>query len=104
MSPRWRSESRRPACDRYDPGHTHGVKTAVSLPDEVFERATAYAKRLGISRSELVARALRAFLDDARAAEVRASYDRAFGPDTGDDDTAALRREAARRRLLDVDW
>lgn len=80
------------------------MKTAISLPDDVFERATAQAKRLGISRSELIARALRAFLDDARATEVRDSYDRAFGPGGDPDDTADLRREAARRRLRDVEW
>ncbi len=38
------------------------MKTAVSLPDQVFEAAEALAKRLGISRSELYANALKAYL------------------------------------------
>jgi metal-responsive CopG/Arc/MetJ family transcriptional regulator len=38
------------------------MKTAISLPDSVFEEAELLAKRLGVSRSELYAKALRAFL------------------------------------------
>ena len=34
------------------------MKTAVSIPNDVFHRADELAKRLGISRSELYARAL----------------------------------------------
>lgn len=48
---------------------TRTVKTAVSLPRELFERADELAERLGVSRSELYARALGRFvsenLDDA---------------------------------------
>ncbi len=35
------------------------MKTAVSIPDELFEQADALAKRMGKSRSELYADALR---------------------------------------------
>ena len=38
------------------------MKTAISLPDKVFEAAEALASRLGISRSELYANALKAYL------------------------------------------
>jgi predicted DNA-binding protein len=40
------------------------VKTAISLPDETFERVAAAAKRLGVSRSEFFARAAERWLDD----------------------------------------
>ena len=80
------------------------MKTAISVPDKIFERATRYAKKLGISRSELFSRAVLQFLEEHQASEVRASYDRAFGVDAGDDDTAELRRSAARRVLSDVEW
>jgi hypothetical protein len=33
------------------------LKTAISIPDQVFRRAEAAAKRLGLSRSELFTRA-----------------------------------------------
>src|ERR1041384_6218880 len=43
---------------RYNPGYTRGMKTAISIPDSIFHDADALAKRLGISRSELYARAV----------------------------------------------
>ncbi len=38
------------------------MKTAISLPDSVFEEAEALAKQLGLSRSELYTKALQAYL------------------------------------------
>ncbi len=38
------------------------MKTAISLPDQVFEEAESLAKQLGVSRSELYTKALRAYL------------------------------------------
>ena len=38
------------------------MKTAISLPDSVFEQAEAIAQQLGISRSELYTKALQGYL------------------------------------------
>ncbi|NJL03008.1 MAG: hypothetical protein HC910_21470 [Spirulinaceae cyanobacterium SM2_1_0] len=38
------------------------MKTAISLPDPVFEQAEALAQQLGMSRSELYTKALQAYL------------------------------------------
>ncbi len=38
------------------------MKTAISLPDSVFEQAEALAQQLGVSRSELYTKALQAYL------------------------------------------
>jgi len=38
------------------------MKTAISLPDSLFRSGDALARRLGVSRSELFARALAEFL------------------------------------------
>lgn len=38
------------------------MKTAISLPDSVFDEAEALAQQLGLSRSELYTKALRAYL------------------------------------------
>lgn len=38
------------------------MKTAISLPDSVFEEAEALARQLGLSRSELYTEALKAYL------------------------------------------
>ncbi len=38
------------------------MKTAISLPDSVFEEAEALAQQLGLSRSELYTKALQEYL------------------------------------------
>jgi hypothetical protein len=42
------------------------MKTAVSIPDRVFQSAEKLAARLGVSRSELYARALSALVEQHR--------------------------------------
>jgi metal-responsive CopG/Arc/MetJ family transcriptional regulator len=39
------------------------VKTAISVPDDTFQRVEQAAKRLGVSRSEFYARAAQKWLD-----------------------------------------
>ncbi len=39
------------------------MKTAISVPDEVFEAAERAAKKLGVSRSEFYANAVREFVE-----------------------------------------
>jgi metal-responsive CopG/Arc/MetJ family transcriptional regulator len=46
------------------------MKTAVSLPDELFEAADSLAARLGVSRSELYARAVAEYLAKHRNQDV----------------------------------
>lgn len=44
-----------------------GMKTAVSLPDDLFRMAEASARRLGVSRSEFYAKAIADFLTKHQA-------------------------------------
>jgi metal-responsive CopG/Arc/MetJ family transcriptional regulator len=46
------------------------MKTAVSLPDELFQMAEASARRLRVSRSELYAKAIAEFLKSQQAATI----------------------------------
>jgi predicted transcriptional regulator len=78
------------------------MKTAISIPDEVFRQAEQAAKRLGMTRSELFTRAVRDFLGIRRERAITASYDEAFAD--GSDDLDQLRTEASRRSLLSVEW
>jgi metal-responsive CopG/Arc/MetJ family transcriptional regulator len=43
------------------------MKTAVSMPDDLFRRAEAAARRLQVSRSELYAKAIAEFLKSRQA-------------------------------------
>lgn len=47
---------------RYNPSYTNCMKTAISIPDKVFEAAEKAAKRLGVSRSELYVSAIQEYL------------------------------------------
>lgn len=47
----------------YNSGYTASVKTAVSLPDDIFRLADAAARRLRVSRSQLYATAISEFLN-----------------------------------------
>jgi metal-responsive CopG/Arc/MetJ family transcriptional regulator len=83
------------------------MKTAISIPDDVFAQAERVAKRLGLSRSELFTKAVQAYVATRLEGNITASYDAAFS--TGSDHDAdasaeSFRREAARRALLDVEW
>ena len=51
------------------------MKTAVSVPDELFARADRLAKGLGISRSELYSRALAEFLARRDPVQATAAWD-----------------------------
>lgn len=44
------------------PWYNCGMKTALSIPDDLFASADALAKRLGLSRSRLYASALQEFI------------------------------------------
>ena len=79
------------------------MKTAISLPDELFEEADRVAKKRGISRSELYAHALEEHLAKTRGDEIRESYDRVYGAEPDDPDERALREAGLRdlRKHLD---
>ena len=73
------------------------MKIAVSVPDELFERADELAGRLGVSRSQVYARALEEYLE---------SHDGEHDPVTAKLNELADRFEpvltpAAARRLVD---
>ena len=83
-------------------GYTLGMKIAVSVPNEVFERAEQLAKRLKVSRSELYSRALREYLARHVPDEVTAALNLLCEElDTGADEFV---REAGRRALESSDW
>jgi predicted transcriptional regulator len=55
------------------------MKTAVSIPDELFESADGLARRLGMTRSELYAKALREYLREHRGEGITEILDEVYG-------------------------
>lgn len=78
------------------------MKTAISIPDETFERASRRAHELGMSRSEFFARAAARYLDDLDAESVTAQIDAAIGAVEVADDSAAAAVRASHRTLADA--
>jgi len=54
------------------------MKTAISLPDPLFEAADQLAKRLGMSRSELYATAVEEYLKSHRSEGVTEALNRIY--------------------------
>ena len=58
------------------------MKTAISIPDAVFQAADHAAKKLGISRSELFTRAVKEMLDFQEGESVTAALDELYADET----------------------
>jgi predicted DNA-binding protein len=76
------------------------VKTAISVPDETFERATKQAAELGISRSEFFSRAARRYLDELASRSLTEQVNEALEAAGDEDDDSAAAAARAGRRLL----
>jgi metal-responsive CopG/Arc/MetJ family transcriptional regulator len=51
------------------------MKTAISIPDDVFQAAEDLSKRLGMSRSEFYAQAVAAFIKSHKSHRVKETLD-----------------------------
>jgi metal-responsive CopG/Arc/MetJ family transcriptional regulator len=79
------------------------MKTAVSIPDEVFEKVERLAKRGRRSRSEVFTAALREYLARHSPDEVTEAVNRVCAEVDQTEDVEFL-NAAARRLLKKVEW
>ena len=87
---------------RQDCGYTFGMKTAVSIPDEVFEGAERFARRTKKSRSRIFSEALKEYLARHTPEQVTEAMDKAL-EEIGEQKDAFV-AAAARRTLERVEW
>ncbi len=78
------------------------MKTAISLPEHIFEQATRHARELGMSRSEFFARAAQLYLDELGAHSLTQQIDEALQV-TGTDESTSDAVAVGRRRLTTQD-
>ena len=78
------------------------MKTAVSIPDALFDAADQLAARLGVSRSELYARALARTLAEEPDDAVTARLDALYSVQASGLDPAV--KGSQRRRALSNEW
>ena len=78
------------------------MKTAISLPDELFAAADVLADRLGVSRSELYATAVAEFLAKHTASEITERLNRIYATEDSALDPAFRRAQA--RAIGPEEW
>jgi len=79
-----------------------GMKTAVSVPAEVYERAEELAQRTGRTRSEIYSTALRDYLAHHQADLVTAAMDRVLSE--VDPNADPFLDAAAQETLAEAEW
>ena len=91
---------------RVIPGYTDTMKTAISVPDETFDRVTRRAVALGMSRSEFFARAAQRYLDELDAESLTTQIDSALEVLDAPDETQEAAVDVGRRVVsaVDDDW
>jgi metal-responsive CopG/Arc/MetJ family transcriptional regulator len=91
------------ALTGFEPGsYTPGMKTAVSIPDEVFDEAERLAVELQTSRSQLYSRALKEFVARHTPDRLTEAMNRVVAEVGAEVDEPS--RRAARRVLEQVEW
>ena len=78
------------------------MKTAVSVPDEVYERAEELSRRTGRTRSEIYSTALRDYLAHHSADPTTAAMDQAL--DEIEPEPDPFLATAARETLSESEW
>lgn len=78
------------------------MKTAISIPDDVFEAADRTARKLGVSRSELYATAVHEFIERHRVEDVTARLNEVYASTSSNLDDQLY--EMQRRLLAKETW
>ena len=78
------------------------MRTAVSIPDDVYAEAEDLVRRLNVSRSELYANALREYVARHDPGSVTAALNRVHDESDAEPDPAL--RAASMKTLKHVDW
>ena len=78
------------------------MKTAISIPDDVFESADELAQRLGISRSELYTTAVAEYLAKFRSQDITARLNEVYANE--DSELPAKMRRVQAKSIGKSEW
>lgn len=70
------------------------MKTAISLPDDVYEAAEALAKERGLPRSHIYVLALRSYLEQQRGEKIMEQLNEFYSKEKNDLDPGLQRAQA----------
>jgi metal-responsive CopG/Arc/MetJ family transcriptional regulator len=71
-------------------GYTTGMKTAISLPDDLYTRAERVAEQLNMNRSQLYATALHDYLETHDPASITAVFNKIYAAESSELDPALM--------------
>jgi metal-responsive CopG/Arc/MetJ family transcriptional regulator len=80
------------------------MKTAISIPDSIFQAAEQLAKRKGLSRSELYAQAVSAYVRVHRHDDVTELLNQVYGPEGEESHVEPVLLALQRRSLSEDAW
>ena len=80
------------------------MKTAISIPDTLFDAAERLAKRLGVSRSELFQRAVRQYLREHRDKDVTRLLNNIYSPSGERAEVDTLLRDLQAAAIEPEEW
>jgi len=80
------------------------MKTAVSIPDVLFDKAERTAKKLGIPRSKLFAKALEEFISNHQKENITEKLNKVYSLLKDDSKSAEIGLEALRKATQDDTW
>ena len=97
----------RMSCQPCERGYTLGMKTAVSIPSELFDVAERLARRSRKSRSRLFSDALREYVARRSPDKITEAMDEALaeiGANGNEESNDPFLAAASRRRLEQSEW
>ena len=66
----------------YDDGYTAAMKTAISIPDTIFQQAEKAARQMKVSRSELYTKAIASFLERHHAQDITGKLNEVYAQES----------------------
>ena len=81
------------------------IKTAISMPKSLFQETDLLAKKLEVSRSELIVKALTAFIENQKNRQIWEELNRAYHvpPDAQEEKSKKLGK-GRYRKLMEGEW
>lgn len=81
------------------------VKTAISMPEDLFEEVKTAAKDMKLSRSQVFALAVEEFLRERENRRILEQLNRVYGDGPDEEEREYLARMKARyRRIIEGEW
>lgn len=83
-----------PLPNEYNQCYTLCMKTAISIPDPIFEAAEGFAHSLGISRSELYAKAVAEYISSRKSEDITKKLNEVYSNEEARIDTELYAMQA----------